>query len=182
MDNLNELFLEELADIYDAERQLVKALPKIAAAATSEELKNALEKHLEQTEVHVRRVEQVFEIFGGKAKPKKCRAMEGLLAEGEEILKEDMEPAVKDAAIIAAAQKVEHYEIASYGTLRTWAELLQKDEAVSLLDDTATEESEADDTLSGLAESINVEANEGETDDEEDTANRRGVRPKPTKR
>ena len=118
MKNLNELFLEQLADVYSAEQQLVKALPKMAAGASSDELRDGIETHLEETEEHVSRIEQVFELLGKPAKAKKCKAMEGLIAEGAEILEEDAEDAVKDAAIIAAAQKVEHYEIASYGALR----------------------------------------------------------------
>jgi ferritin-like metal-binding protein YciE len=182
MKNLNELFLEELADLYSAEQQLVKALPKMAKAASSEELKEGFEMHLEQTEEHVRRLEQVFEIFGEKAKAKKCEAMAGLIEEGKNMIEEDAEPAVKDAGLIAAAQKVEHYEIASYGTLRTWAELLEQDEAASLLEETESEEKDTDEKLNELAESINVEANQGEEEEEEETSSRRSVRPKAGKR
>lgn len=168
MNNLKELFLDELADIYDAEKQLVKALPKLAKAASSEELRRAVEKHLEQTEEHVRRVEQVFETFNARATTKKCKAMEGLIAEAAENLEEDMEPAVKDAALIAAAQKVEHYEMATYGTLRTWAELLEQDEAVSLLEEISSEEEETDDTLTRIAENVNAEANESSDEEAEE--------------
>ncbi|MDB6124362.1 MAG: hypothetical protein JWQ71_3355 [Pedosphaera sp.] len=181
MKNLNELFLEELADLYSAEQQLVKALPKMAKAASSDELREGFEMHLEQTEEHVRRLEQVFEIFGEKAKAKKCEAMAGLIEEGKNMIEEDADPAVKDAGLIAAAQKVEHYEIASYGTLRTWAELLEKDEAVSLLEETESEEKETDEKLTELSESINVEANQG-GEEEEETSSRRSVRPKAGKR
>jgi ferritin-like metal-binding protein YciE len=181
MKNLNELFLEELADLYSAEQQLVKALPKMAKAASSEELREGFEMHLEQTEEHVRRLEQVFEIFGEKAKAKKCEAMAGLIEEAKSMIEEDADSSVKDAGLIAAAQKVEHYEIASYGTLRTWAELLEKDEAVSLLEETESEEKETDEKLTELSESINVEANQGE-DEEEETSSRRSVRPKAGKR
>jgi ferritin-like metal-binding protein YciE len=181
MKNLNELFLEELADLYSAEQQLVKALPKMAKAASSEELREGFEMHLEQTEEHVRRLEQVFEIFGEKAKAKKCEAMAGLIEEGKNMIEEDAEPAVKDAGLIAAAQKVEHYEIASYGTLRTWAELLEKDEAVSLLEETESEEKETDEKLTELSESINIEANQS-GEEEEEASSRRSVRPKASKK
>jgi len=126
MKDLHELFLEQLADLYDAEKQLVKALPKMAESASSSELKSAFQEHLDQTERHVERLEEVFEIAGKPARGKKCEAMEGLIAEGKDMM-EESEPNVRDAALIAAAQKVEHYEIASYGCLRTWSDLLELD-------------------------------------------------------
>jgi ferritin-like metal-binding protein YciE len=181
MKDLRELFIDELADIYSAEQQLVKALPKMAKAASSEELREGFEQHLEQTQEHVNRVEQVFEVFGEKAKAKKCEAMAGLIKEAQQALEEDAEGAVKDALLIACAQKVEHYEIASYGTLRAWAEVLEENEAVSLLEETESEEKETDDKLTTLAETINAQANEGAGAEEEGTA-RRSVRPKSSRR
>lgn len=168
MKNLTELFLEELADVYSAEQQLTKALPKLAEAANSPELKEAIEQHLEETEEHVRRVEQVFESFDEKPYAKKCKAMAGIIAEGEDVMDEESEANLKDAAIIAAAQKAEHYEIAMYGTLRTWASLLEKDEAESLLEETLEEERSADERLTGIAESINTEAEHGSEEEEEE--------------
>jgi ferritin-like metal-binding protein YciE len=152
--DLHELFLDELADIYNAEQQLTKALPKLAKAAESEELREAFETHLEETEEHVSRLEQVAEQLGESLKRKTCQAMKGLVAEGEEILKEQKGSSALDAALIAAAQKVEHYEIASYGTLATWAEQMGHDEAVELLKETLDEEKNADEKLTSIAESI----------------------------
>jgi ferritin-like metal-binding protein YciE len=182
MKNLKELFVEELADAYSAEQQLIKALPKTAEAAESEELKEAFESHLQETEEHARRLEQVFELFGEKAKAKKCKAMAGLIAEVEDLISEDVEGAVKDAGIIAQAQKIEHYEISLYGTLRTWAELLGNQEAASLLEETENEEKEADEKLNGIAESLNIEAIEEEgEEEEEESANPRIGRSKNAK-
>jgi ferritin-like metal-binding protein YciE len=153
-----KLFGEELADIYDAEQQILKALPKMIDGVTSTELRNALEQHLTVTEGQVRRLDQIFKELGGH-KQKKCKGMAGLIAEGEEILKEDHPPHVKDAAIIGAAQKVEHYEMAAYGTVRTFAAFLGNEQAVQLLQETLDEEKEADELLSDLAESsVNPEA------------------------
>ncbi|HWF20239.1 MAG TPA: ferritin-like domain-containing protein [Verrucomicrobiae bacterium] len=163
MSKLRETFLQELMDIYDAEKQLVKALPKVAKAAEHEELKTAIESHLEETEEHVERVERVFEIIGETAKGKKCQAMMGLLEEGQEIIKEKE----GDAALICAAQKIEHYEIASYGCLTTWARILGEDEAADVLEETLDEEKNADDKLTSLAESIiNEEESQGEQEEE----------------
>jgi ferritin-like metal-binding protein YciE len=159
IDSLETLFVEELRDIYNAEGQLIKALPKMAKEATSPELKRAFEEHLEQTRGHVDRLEEIFEELGKPAKGKTCKAMKGLVEEGSEVMEEDAEDAVKDAALIASAQKVEHYEIATYGTLRTWAEMLDKQDAVDLLQQTLDEESETDEKLTEIAEStINAEA------------------------
>jgi len=159
LETLQSLFLNELRDIYHAEGQLVKALPKMARSASSDELKKAFENHLEQTQEHVNRLEKVFEILGEKAKGKMCHAMKGLIEEGAEILEEDGEESVIDAGIIVAAQKVEHYEIASYGSLRTFAELLEQTEAAQLLQETLDEESEANETLNKLAfDIVNPEA------------------------
>jgi ferritin-like metal-binding protein YciE len=164
LDNLRKLFVEELRDLYSAENQLVKALPKMAKGASSEDLKQALEDHLEQTQGQVERLEEVFEQLDETPKGKTCKAMKGLVEEGSEILEEDGEDSVIDAGIIAAAQKVEHYEIASYGTVRTWAGLLGENEAAELLQETLDEEGEANKLLNKLAQDIvNPEAlSEGE--------------------
>ena len=154
LDTLQKLYVEELRDLYNAENQLLKALPKMAKAASSEELKNAFEKHLEQTETHVERLEQVFEELDQTPKGKTCRAMKGLIQEGSEILEEEGDPSVLDAGIIVAAQKVEHYEIAGYGSVRTFANLLNQEKAAELLQATLDEESEANKLLNGLAEII----------------------------
>jgi len=154
LETLKTLYIDELRDLYNAENQLVKALPKMAKAASSEELQDAFEKHLEQTKSHVDRLEEVFEEIGEKPKGKTCKAMKGLIDEGSEILKEDGEESVIDAGIIVAAQKVEHYEIASYGSVRTFAQLLGKDRSADLLQKTLDEESEANEVLNKLAEDI----------------------------
>ena len=151
---MKTLYIDELRDLYNAENQLVKALPKMAKAASSGELQDAFEKHLEQTKSHVDRLEEVFEEIGEKPKGKTCKAMKGLIDEGSEILKEDGEESVIDAGIIVAAQKVEHYEIASYGSVRTFAQLLGKDRSADLLQRTLDEESEANEVLNKLAEDI----------------------------
>jgi len=162
VESLNDLFVEQLRDLYDAENQLIKALPKMAKGANSEELRHGFEEHLEQTKGHAQRIEQIFEQLGEKARGKKCKAMEGLIKEGSETLEEDISNEdVKDAAIIAAAQRVEHYEIAGYGTARTFANLLGQQEAVSLLEQTLQEEKETDAKLTELAEGINVAAEQG---------------------
>jgi ferritin-like metal-binding protein YciE len=154
LDTLQKLYADELRDLYNAENQLLKALPKMAKAASSEDLKDAFEKHLEQTKGHVERLERVFEELGEKPKGKTCRAMKGLIEEGSEILKEDGEDSVIDAGIIVAAQKVEHYEIASYGSVRTFAHLLGQNKAAELLQTTLDEEAETNQLLNRLAESI----------------------------
>ena len=154
LDTLKTLYTNELRDLYNAEGQLLKALPKMAKAASSDELKDAFEKHLEQTKSHVERLEEVFEDIGEKPKGKTCRAMKGLIEEGSEILQEDGEESVIDAGIIVAAQKVEHYEIAGYGSVRTFAQLLGKDRSAELLQTTLEEESEANELLNKLAEDI----------------------------
>jgi ferritin-like metal-binding protein YciE len=154
MDTLKTLYTDELRDLYNAENQLLKALPKMAKAASSEELKDAFEKHLGQTKSHVERLEEVFEELGEKPKGKTCRAMKGLIEEGSEILQKDGEESVIDAGIIVAAQKVEHYEIAGYGSVRTFAQLLGQDKSADLLQTTLDEESEANELLNKLAEDI----------------------------
>jgi len=154
LDNLKTLYINELRDLYNAENQLVKALPKMAKAASSQQLKDAFEKHLEQTKTHVERLEEVFEEINEKPKGRTCKAMKGLIEEGSEILHEDGEESVIDAGIIVAAQKVEHYEIAGYGSVRTFAELLGKNKSAELLQTTLNEESETNETLNQLAEGI----------------------------
>jgi ferritin-like metal-binding protein YciE len=181
--DLRELYVDELRDVYDAESQLVKALPDMAEAATSEQLRSGFEQHLEQTRVHVQRIEQIFNELGMKVKGKKCKGMQGLVNEGKKMIKEDFEGEVKDAGLISAAQRVEHYEIAAYGTLRTYANILGEQEAAALLEETLQEEKQTDQKLTELAESINVRAAaEGtatgsETDEDvvgEISTNRRG--------
>ena len=159
LDTLQKLYTNELRDLYNAEHQLLKALPKMAKAASSEELKEAFEKHLEQTKGHVKRLEQVFEELDEKPKGKTCRAMKGLIEEGSEILQQEGEESILDAGIIVAAQKVEHYEIAGYGSVRTFAHLLGQNKAAELLQTTLDEESETNELLNRLAGStINPEA------------------------
>jgi ferritin-like metal-binding protein YciE len=154
LDSLQKLFVDQLRDIYNAENQLVKALPKMARHASSDELRQGFEDHLEQTKEHVERLEQMFRDLDEKPKGKTCQGMKGLVEEGSEILDEDGEESVLDAGIIAAAQKIEHYEIATYGTLRTWADLLGQDDAAELLQQTLDEEGDTDKRLSELAEEI----------------------------
>ena len=169
-EDLRSLFEDELKDIYWAEKALTKALPKMAKNATSEELVEAINNHLAETKEQVARVEQVFQILGKKAQAKKCDAMEGLIKEGEGIMEDTKEGPVRDAGIISASQKIEHYEIASYGTLAAFATLLGEDEAAALLNQTLDEEKNADATLTEVAESaINLDAmDEEEEDGEED--------------
>jgi ferritin-like metal-binding protein YciE len=154
LDTLEELYIDELRDLYSAENQLLKALPKMAKGASSDQLKEAFEKHFEQTKGHVERLEQIFEQLDESPKGKTCYGMKGLIEEGSEILGEDGEDSVLDAGIIVAAQKVEHYEIASYGSVRTFANLLGQDEAAKLLQSTLEEESEANELLNQLAEGV----------------------------
>ena len=158
---LKELYIEELKDLYNAETQLVKALPKLARAATSEELRRGFEDHLEQTKGHVERLQKIFDMLEESPKGKKCKGMEGLIEEGSEVTEEDYEGSLLDAALIGAAQRVEHYEIAGYGTVRSFAETLGETEHVSLLNETLEEEKETDEKLTELATQINAEANEG---------------------
>jgi ferritin-like metal-binding protein YciE len=156
---MEELFLDEIRDLYDAERQLTKALPEMAGAASSDELRDAFEEHLEQTRSHVERLEHIFEALGEKATGKKCAAMTGLIKEGNEIVNGSDETAVRDAGLIAAAQKAEHYEISGYGSARAHAEILGNEKVARLLDETLFEEREADERLNDLAQNlINEEA------------------------
>jgi ferritin-like metal-binding protein YciE len=155
---LHDLYVDELKDLFNAENQLVKALPKLAQAASAPELRTAFEEHLEQTRGHVQRLEQIFKKLDVSPKGKKCKAMEGLIEEGKEVM-DDVEPPVLDAGLIAAAQRVEHYEMAGYGCVRTFANLLGYDDAAELLQETLDEEGAADKKLTELAETIvNVEA------------------------
>lgn len=157
--SLDKLYVDELKDLYSAENQILKALPKMAKAATSPDLKMAFEEHLQQTQVHVDRLVKVCEELGISPKGKKCKAMEGLMEEGKELLESDADPAVLDAAMIAAAQKVEHYEMASYGCVRTWARLLGYENQAQILQQTLDEEGDTDKKLTMLAEAyINEEA------------------------
>lgn len=157
--SLDDLLIDQLKDLYSAENQLVKALPKMAKAANSEKLSEAFTAHLEETRGQVERLESIFEMLEASPRGKKCKAMEGLIEEGKELIDEDADPSVKDAGLIGAAQKVEHYEIAAYGTARTIATLLGHDNVAELLQETLDEEGAADHKLTELAESeINVEA------------------------
>jgi ferritin-like metal-binding protein YciE len=165
--SLQELYLNELKDLYSAEKQLTKALPKMAKAATSEELRDGFEMHFEQTKGHVQRLEQIFEMLGAKGAGKKCLGMEGLIKEGSEVMGEDFEDSVMDAALIAAAQRVEHYEIAAYGTVCAFAKLLGETEHETLLQQTLEEEKETDQKLTELSEEINSEAETAGSSDAE---------------
>ena len=159
LNTFEDLFVEQLQDLHDAEQRLTKALPKMAAAAHSPALKSAFEEHLRQTQNHVTRLEQVFKSIGKTPQSKTCEAMKGLVEEGSEVINGTGDPDVKDAALIAAAQRVEHYEIAGYGTVRTFAQRLGKTEAARLLQETLNEEAETDKKLTGLAEkAINPKA------------------------
>lgn len=161
--SLNDLLVEELKDLYSAENQLVKALPKMAKGANSAELRRGFEEHLEQTRTQVERLEEAAQMLDVSLKGKKCKAMEGLIEEGKELLSEDADPAVLDAGLIAAAQKVEHYEIAAYGTVCTWAKELGMNDVADLLGQTLEEEKATDEKLTELAEQvINREAEDAE--------------------
>ena len=168
MDSLRDLYVEELKDVLSAEKQLIKALPKMAKAATHAELRSAFEDHLAVTEEQVRRLETIFDDLGKPARGRKCLGMEGLIAEGKEMMQEDIEAEVLDAALISSAQRVEHYEIAAYGTLRTYARTLGLDNHAQLLQQSLDEEGEADKLLTQIAEStVNVDAEMGEPSDVE---------------
>jgi len=158
--NLYDLFLDELKDIYSAEKQILKALPKMIEAASSPKLRQAFEKHLDQTKGHVERLDKVAEILDFKIDGEHCPGMEGLLKEGEKTMKKEAEPAVMDAGLIAAAQRVEHYEIAAYGTAFSYSELMEHAEVSSLLEKTLDEEKETDELLTEIAEDeVNEKAN-----------------------
>ncbi len=177
-ESLRELYIDELRDIYSAENQLTKALPKMAKAASSPELREAFESHLKQTEDHVARLEDVFEQLGEKPTGKKCMGMEGLVKEGAEAIDSDFEDDTKDAALIGAAQRVEHYEMAAYGTVCAMADLLGESEQASLLRETLEEEKETDEKLTELSEMIEVVA---EDDSESESSAEPEARP-PAKR
>jgi ferritin-like metal-binding protein YciE len=159
IDSLQKLYVEDLKDLHSAERQILQALPKMIKKASNPQLKKAFEEHLRVTEKQVDRLDRIFDSLGKSPRGKKCKGMEGLLEEGKEAMQEDMEPEVLDAALIAAAQKVEHYEMAGYGTVRTYAELLNEPEHAKLLQQTLDEEGDADKTLTKIAQtSVNLEA------------------------
>jgi len=166
MNRLKHLYIEELKDLYSAETQMVKALPKMANAASSEDLRAGFEEHLGQTKEHVVRLEKILKALGESPKGKKCKGMEGLIAEGSEMIEEDPAPEELDAGLISAAQRVEHYEIAGYGCVSTYAKLLGEDQAVSLLRLTLEEEKKTDEKLTQMAGSINLEAVESEGSEE----------------
>jgi len=177
LNSLNKLYLEELRDLYSAETQLVKALPKMVKGASSAELKQAFENHLEQTKEHVERLNEIFDRLDEKPTGKTCQAMKGLIEEGSEMLEEEGEKSVIDAGLIGAAQRVEHYEIASYGTVRTFANLLGEEEAADLLQETLDEEGETDKELSALAEGIVNEEALSEDGEEKEVATVSSRRP-----
>jgi ferritin-like metal-binding protein YciE len=158
MESLQELYIHHLKDLYSAEKQLTKALPKMAKAASSDELRKGFEQHLRETEGQIERLEQIFEELEVNPRGKKCVGMEGLIEEAKELMEEDADPEVLDAGLIATAQHVEHYEIAGYGCVRTYAELLGYDDAAQLLQESLDEEGATDKKLTALAQNINVEA------------------------
>lgn len=161
--NLEEALVDELRDIYSAEKQLVRAIPKLAKNASSPELRSVLEKHTEQTRQQAQRLEQIFERLGQSARARKCEGMTGIIEEGEELLKRDAEPHVRDAAIVGLAQKVEHYEIAAYGTVCTWCQELQQHEVLDLLKQTLAEEKQTDADLTEIAKKgVNRQASQPE--------------------
>ena len=178
--SLRDLYIKELEDLYSAEHQLLKALPKMAAAAASARLRTAFEMHLKETQAQVERLKKVFDGLGMTPKAHKCKAMEGLVAEGDEWMKESAKPGVRDAGLIAAAQRVEHYEMAGYGCVRTYAKLLGDTKAVALLQATLDEEGAADKKLTQLAKRINVSAETGEVESAE-VRNRKRATKKPSK-
>ena len=172
-DNLREALVEEIRDLYNAEKQLLKALPKMAKGASNDELRDAFESHLEETEGHVTRLERVFELLDEKPRGKHCAGMAGIIEEGSDVLQEDMEDAVLDACLIASGQRAEHYEMAAYGTSIAWAKALELGEVAKVLQETLNEEKAADEKLSALAESgINEAATAGESEDEMDEEER----------
>ncbi|MFL5259484.1 MAG: ferritin-like domain-containing protein [Hyphomicrobiales bacterium] len=166
--SLDDLFLTGLRDMYYAEKKLLTALPRMAKAAANEQLAEAFQNHRSETEGHVERLEQVFEIIEEKPRGKKCPAMDGLVAEGAEVMKEAKDQAVKDAGLIAAGQAVEHYEIARYGTLVAWAREMEEERAARLLEQTLEEEKKTDQLLNSLSEEVNGAANAEEDEEEED--------------
>jgi len=168
METLNELFEDTLKDVYFAENEILKALPKLATKATSEDLKQAFLDHAEETKGQVKRLDQIFKLLGKKAEGKECHALKGLVKETEELMEKAKRGPVLDAGLIACAQAVEHYEMARYGALGAWAEQLDMEDAGELLEETLDEEKAADEKLSELAEDINPEAEDEDEDDEND--------------
>lgn len=158
LENLQQLFVKELRDLYDAETQITDALPKMIEAAHHSELKDALQEHLQITKNQISRLDRIFQMLNQDPSGETCKGMKGLLKEGDEIASADGDPSTIDAGIITAAQRVEHYEMAGYGTVRTYAELLGQNEMARLLQETLDEEKEADETLSDIANSVNVES------------------------
>jgi ferritin-like metal-binding protein YciE len=158
VETMQELLIDELKDLYSAEKQIVRALPKLAKAATSPDLKQALTNHLKETEGHVARLERIAQLVGKKLTGKSCVGMKGVLEEGSEVLKETDKGAIRDAGMIAAAQRVEHYEMAGYGSAREFAKMLRLSEVASLLEETLEEEKAADKLLSGVAKQVNATA------------------------
>jgi ferritin-like metal-binding protein YciE len=161
LETLHDLYVNELHDLYDAENQVVKALPKMIESSQSTELRNALANHLEETRGQVARLERIFQMHGEDIKGEKCKGLRGIIDEGEDLIKHDDNLNVRDAAIIAAAQKVEHYEMAGYGSVRTWAEMMGHQQAAQLLQQTLNEEGEADKKLTRIAQTLNAEAERG---------------------
>src|SRR5271157_2776845 len=164
--SLEKLYVDELKDLFSAEKQLTKALPKMAKAASSEDLRKGFEEHLEQTKGHVQRLEEIFAMLNAKAGGKKCVGMEGIIQEGAEVMAEDYEAAVMDAALISAAQRVEHYEIAAYGTVCAYADLLGESDQAALLRQTLEEEKETNEKLTELSQEINVAAEHDASEDQ----------------
>jgi ferritin-like metal-binding protein YciE len=176
MESLQELYVDELKDLYSAEKQLVKALPKMVKNATNSELKEAFSNHLDETEGHVQRLEKIFQMLGEKAGGKKCKGMEGLIEEAKELLEEDASDEVLDAGLISKAQHVEHYEMAGYGTVRTYAEQLGLSDQAKLLQQTLDEEGKANELLTQIAESsVNMDAEEGAEEEESTSRSDRQV-------
>jgi ferritin-like metal-binding protein YciE len=158
LENLQQLYLKELRDLYSAENQITEALPKLIDAAHSSELKNALQEHLNVTQTQIARLEQIFQSLNEKPSGESCKGMKGVIKEGDEMVSAGGDPSTVDAGIISAAQRVEHYEMAGYGTVRTYAKLLGRDQDATLLQQTLDEEEEADQTLTQIASTVNVEA------------------------
>ena len=169
INTLHDVYVEQLKDLYSAETQLIKALPKMAKAANDETLKEGFVQHLEETKVHAERLEQIFEELDEKPTGKKCKAMAGLVEEGSEAIGEDATPEAKDAMLIAAAQRVKHYEMAGYGCVKTYARLLGYEDAAKLLEETLGEEVATDEKLTEVAEAINVDAEKGGDEEDEET-------------
>ena len=169
-ENLQKMYVDELKDLFSAENQLLKALPKMAKAASSDELRSGFEKHLEQTQGHVQRLEEIFESLDESPKGKKCVGMEGLVKEGSEVMEEGFEDAVLDAGLIGAARRVEHYEMAAYSAVCEFAKVLGQTKHASLLEKTLAEEKQTDETLAQLAKEINTQANEEGSEEQQDTA------------